>query len=302
MIRHLLPALLLTAAAAQADPHPDASRVLSIGGAVTEIVHVLGQQDRLIARDTTSSHPPSVMRLPDVGYMRALSAEGVLSTRPDLILAEEDAGPPEVVEILRDAGIPFETIPGGTDADALAARIEAVADALGVPQAAAGPVASLRADLAAAAEATQGQTPARVMFILSVQGGRIMASGRGTEADAMIRLAGATNAIDAFDGYKPVTDEAILAAAPEVILMMDRGEATASHGAPDDELLAMPALQPTPAARDGRVIRMDGLYLLGFGPRTGQAARDLHEAIYGPADDGAASDRPANDGAADGHG
>lgn len=118
----------------------------------------------------------------------------------------------------------------------------------------------------------------------------------------MIRLAGATNAIDAFDGYKPVTDEAILAAAPEAILMMDRGEATASHGAPDDELLAMPALQPTPAARDGRVIRMDGLYLLGFGPRTGQAARDLHEAIYGPADDGAASDRPANDGAADGHG
>lgn len=159
MIRHLLPALLLTAAAAQADPHPDASRVLSIGGAVTEIVHALGQQDRLIARDTTSSHPPSVMQLPDVGYMRALSAEGVLSTRPDLILAEEDAGPPEVVEILRDAGIPFETIPGGTDADALAARIEAVADALGVPQAAAGPVASLRADLAAAAEATQGQTP-----------------------------------------------------------------------------------------------------------------------------------------------
>ncbi len=302
MIRHLLPALLLTAAAAQADPHPEASRVLSIGGAVTEIVHALGQQDRLIARDTTSSHPPSVMQLPDVGYMRALSAEGVLSTRPDLILAEEDAGPPEVVEILRDAGIPFRTIPGGTDADALAARIEAVADALGVPRAAAGPVASLRADLAAAAEATQGQAPARVMFILSVQGGRIMASGRGTEADAMIRLAGATNAIDAFDGYKPVTDEAILAAAPEVILMMDRGEATASHGAPDDELLAMPALQPTPAARDGRVIRMDGLYLLGFGPRTGQAARDLHEAIYGPADDGAASDRPANDGAADGHG
>ncbi|WCR15827.1 heme/hemin ABC transporter substrate-binding protein [Paracoccus seriniphilus] len=266
-----------------ADQHPEAGRVLSIGGAVTEIVHVLGQQDRLVARDSTSSFPPSVEALPDVGYIRALSAEGVLSVEPDLILAEEGAGPPEVVALLRDSGIPYETIPGGTDADGLAAKIEAVAEALGVPEAASEPVAKLRADLQAAAEVAQRQDPARVMFILSVQGGRIMASGTGTEADAMINLAGAINAIDAFEGYKPVTDEAILAAAPDVILMMLRGEASASHGAPDDQLFSLPALAPTPAARDGRVIRMDGLYLLGFGPRTGKAARDLHDAIYGEA-------------------
>lgn len=283
MIRGVAVALALIAGPALADQYPDAKRVLSIGGSITEIVHVLGQQDRLIARDRTSSFPPSVQDLPDVGYIRALSAEGVLSVQPDLILAEKDAGPPEVVAILRDSGIPFETIPGGTDADGLAAKIQAVAEALGVPETAPQPVASLRADLQAAAEAADDQAPARVMFILSVQGGRIMASGTGTEADAIIRLAGATNAIDQFEGYKPITDEAILAAAPEVILMMQRGEATASHGAPNDELFALPALAPTPAARDGRVIRMDGLYLLGFGPRTGKAAKDLHDAIYGQA-------------------
>lgn len=207
-------ALALHAAPALAEEHAEAQRVLSIGGSVTEIVYALGQEDRLVARDSTSSFPPSVEDLPDIGYIRALSAEGVMSVQPDLILAEADAGPPEVVEILRNSGIPFETIPGGTDADGLEQKIRAVAEALGVPERADQPVASLRADLQAAAGLAQGGDPAKVMFILSVQGGRIMASGKGTEADAIMGLAGATNAITQFEGYKPVSDEAVLAAAP----------------------------------------------------------------------------------------
>ena len=81
--------------------------VLSIGGSVTEIVVALGQQHRLKARDTTSSFPPDVTALPDVGYMRALSPEGVLSVGPSLILSEEGAGPPEALDVIRDADIAF---------------------------------------------------------------------------------------------------------------------------------------------------------------------------------------------------
>lgn len=267
---------------AQADPHPDAQRVLSIGGSVTEIIYALGQQDRLIARDTTSSYPAEVQELPDVGYMRALSSEGVLSVKPDLILSEEGAGPPETVAILKEAGIPFETIPSGTDADGLTAKIEAVAETLGVPEAADAPVEALTADLARLAEVTGNEAePKRVMFILSLQGGRVMASGQGTEADAIIRLAGAENAVQGVDGYKPLTDEAITAAAPDVILMMKRGTDDNGHAAAAEALMANPAIAATPAAESGSVIRMDGLYLLGFGPRTGRAALDLHDAIYG---------------------
>ncbi|WP_348671008.1 ABC transporter substrate-binding protein [uncultured Paracoccus sp.] len=286
MARLALAALLL-AGPALADPHPDAKRVLAIGGSVTEIVYALGQQDRLIARDTTSSFPAEAQALPDVGYMRALSPEGVLSVQPDLILAEEGAGPPETIAVLEQAGIPFETIPAGIDADGLVGKIEAVADALGVPDAAAGPVADMRADLAGLDRAAPEGGRKKIMFILSLQGGRVMASGTGTEADAIIRLAGAENAIRTFEGYKPLTDEAITAAAPDVILMMNRGEATASHDAADDDLLAMPAISTTPAAASRSVIRMDGLYLLGFGPRTGRAAMELHRAIYGAGDGGA---------------
>lgn len=267
---------------AQAEPHPDAQRVLAIGGSVTEIIYALGQQNRLIARDSTSSFPPEALELPDVGYMRALSSEGVLSVKPDLILSEEGAGPPETIAILKDAGIPFETIPSGTDAEGLTAKIGAVAEALGVAEAAEAPVEALRADLDRLAEVTgTEEKPKRVMFILSLQGGRVMASGQGTEADAIIRLAGAENSVQGVKGYKPLTDEAITAAAPEVILMMKRGTEDAGHAAAAEALMANPAIAATPAAETGAVIRMDGLYLLGFGPRTGQAALDLHDAIYG---------------------
>ena len=273
---------ILIAAPAAADPHPDAARVLAIGGSITEIIYALGQEDRLIARDTTSSYPPEAQQLPDVGYMRALSPEGVLSVKPDLILAEEGAGPPETIGVLQAAGVPFETIKAAVDAEGLIAKLRAVAETLGVPEAAEAPIAALQADLDQLTEQKiDGDQKKRVLFILSLQDGRIMASGQETEADAIIRMAGAENAVDGFQGYKPLTDEAISAAAPEVILIMNRGGATSDHDASNADLFAMPALSITPAAKTGAVIRMDGLYLLGFGPRTGQAALELHNAIYG---------------------
>lgn len=267
---------------ALAGPAVAQDRVLAIGGSVTETVFALGQGDRLVARDSTSSYPVQAQALPDVGYMRALSAEGVLSVAPDLILAEDGAGPPETIALLAQAGIPMRTVPQGFDAGGLPAKITAIAAALGVPEAVAPVLAGLEADLARLAEARAGiDRPRRVMFILSAQGGRIMAAGQDNGADAMIRLAGAENAVQGFTGYKPLTDEAINVANPDAIVMMTRGAARSDHDAPDAELLAMPAISTTAAARAGAVIRMDGLYLLGFGPRTGQAALDLHRAIYG---------------------
>ncbi len=263
------------------DPHPEARRIVAIGGSVTEIVYALGQQGRLVARDTTSSYPAEAQALPDIGYMRALSPEGVLSVEPDLILAEEGAGPPEVVDLLRDAGVPFEAIAQGTDGNALTAKIRAVAETLGVPEAADAPVAALRADLDRLANEAGVAEPKRVLFVLTLQGGRVMAGGEGTGADAIIRMAGAVNAVEGIRGYKPLTDEAIIAAAPDVILTMSRGGATPSLDVADEALLSLPALAAAPAAETAAVIRMDGLYLLGFGPRTGKAALELRHAIYG---------------------
>ncbi|PJF10559.1 hemin ABC transporter substrate-binding protein [Pseudorhodobacter sp. MZDSW-24AT] len=269
----LLVASVATSARAEEGPQ----RVVAAGGSAAEIVYALGQGDRLIARDTTSSYPEAVLALPDVGYVRQLSPENLIAMDPDLILAEHDAGPPETIEILTHAGVPMVTLPQAlTPADVLA-KIAATAEALGVPEAGAALAEKTSADFdAAAAAAASMPARPRVLFVLSLQGGRILAAGDDTSAAAMIGLAGGVNAVEGLSGYKPLTDEAAIAAAPDVILAMDRGgdlEVEAS------ELVAQPALALTPAGQAGLVIRMDGLYLLGFGPRTGAAALELNAAL-----------------------
>lgn len=265
----------LTPLSALADP---ASRIVGVGGSVTETVYALGAGDRLVARDTTSTFPEAATALPDVGYIRRLSPEGVLSVAPDLIIAEDGAGPPETVQILQQAEIPFITVPAALDASGVAAKIRAVGAALELEAEADALATGIEEQIAEVArKSAEVPTPTRVMFVLSAAGGRLMASGQGTAADAMIRLAGGTNAVQGFPGYKQLTDEAVLTAAPDVILMMERGGG-GNHG--PEGVLSHPAIAITPAGQAGRLVQMDGLYLLGFGPRTADALSDLHAALY----------------------
>lgn len=275
MIRALCLALALASPATAEAP----GRIISLGGSVTEIAVALGAEDRLIARDTTSTWPESVQALPDVGYIRALSPENVLALDPALIIAEGDVGPPEAVEVLNAAGIPFILVPEATDPAGIAAKIEAVAAALDLSAEGTALVAEVEAKLAAIqARAAAVETPKRVLFILSLQGGGVMAGGEGTEAEGIIRLAGGVNAANGFQGYKPMTDEAVLAAKPDAILMMDReGDLSIA----DADVLAQPALSQTPAGQSATILRMDGMLLLGFGPRTPEAADALHAMLYG---------------------
>lgn len=253
-------------------------RVISLGGAVTEIVVALGAEDRLIARDTTSTYPETVTRLPDVGYVRAISLEGVMALNPDLILAEGAAGPAEAVDVLKHAGIPYVSLPDTHDPAGVEDKIRIVGKALGLAPRAEALADSFAARMKAAEAKTAAvKTPVRVLFIMGMQGGKVMAGGEGSSADAIIRLAGSENAATGFKGYKAMTDEAILSAAPDVILLMER---TGGMGISDDALRAQPALAQTPAVAKGRIVRMDGMKLLGFGPRTPDAIEELYTALY----------------------
>jgi iron complex transport system substrate-binding protein len=260
----------------------DASRVVTIGSSLTEIVYALGAGDQVVARDSTSTYPPQAMDLPDVGYIRALSPEGVLSVDPSVILALEGSGPPETVSVLQTASLPFVEIAEEYSVEGVAAKIRNVGAVLGRSDEADALIADIERQMASLADQLPQSAP-RVLFILSMQDGRIMASGRDTAADAMIALAGGVNAVSAFSGYKQMSGEAILAAMPQVIVMMDR---TGDHAIADDALFAHPAIASTPAGRARAVARMDGSLLLGFGPRIGQATQQLAEAVaaaIGPA-------------------
>ncbi len=256
----------------------DFARTVSIGGAITEILYALGLDDRLVGIDTTSLYPATALHdKPNVGYMRQISAEGVLGLNPTLILAIQGSGPRETIDILETAKVPLVLVPDTFSEDGLLEKIKLVGHAMGVDARAACLSAAVGADLAQLRTLRAKVTkPMRVMFVMSLQNGRAMVAGRKTAADEIIKLAGATNAVDDFDGYKIIGDEAIAAARPDVALSIERGK----DSLPADAIYAHPGFALTPVATNKSFITMDGLYLLGFGPRTAAAARDLSARLY----------------------
>lgn len=252
----------------------DPQRIIAIGGSITEIIYALGAQDRLAAVDSTSLHPPRALEThPNVGYMRALSAEPVLSVAPDLILAIADAGPPEVIKQIRQVGVPVLTIRDEPSMQGAHQKIRAVARALGLEREGEQLAARLEREYRAVAERLKAvKIRPEVLFLLSAGSGPPLAAGAGTSAHSMINLAGGRNVMERITGYKAVTPEAIVAAAPEIIVATRR---TFARYGSKEKLLSLPDLAATPAAAAGRLLVFDGLYLVGFGPRTVAAVREL---------------------------
>jgi len=258
----------------------EAKRIVAIGGSVTETVFALGEEKRLIARDSTSLFPEKALKLPDVGYIRRLSPEGVLSVNPDLILTLDGAGPPEAVQVLKSAKVPLIQIAESYDAKGVVQRILDVGTAINRSEKAQSLAAVVQSEFSQLKLRTDPiKSPKSVVFVLSLRGGKIMASGTNTAAHGIIQLAGARNVITSFEGYKALSDEAIINAAPDVIVMMDR---RGDHSTTEDQVFGHPGIALTPAGKQRNLIRMNGLYLLGFGPRTAEAAGKLHQQIYSP--------------------
>lgn len=266
------------AGAETVDHFGDTSRIVSVGGSLTEIVYALGAEKMLAARDQTSIYPDAVKKLPDIGYMRQLAPEGVLSVNPTGILLLEGSGPQDTLDVLKKASVPMIVVPETYTGESVVKKIEIVGKALGLEDKAKTLAAEVSRDIDAAEKAASGHSSRkRVLFVLSAPGGRMMASGTGTAANGMIELAGGENVITEYHGYKQLTDEAVEKAAPDMILMMDTG----SDGMTPESLLKNPVIAATPAGRDKNVVSMEATYLLGFGPRTGAAIRDLSAKLYG---------------------
>ena len=256
----------------------DTSRIVSIGGDITEILYALKADGKVIAVDSTSQFPAEAAKTKKVvGYMRALSAEGVLSTNPTLIIASPDSGPAEVVKLLKSSSVPYVEVPDDKSAEGVAEKIRFVASVIGDEAAGDALASKVEGDFAALAKDRAKITkPVRAIFVLSVTNGRAMIAGSKTSADAILKLAGAENAAGDVPGYKPLVDEAAMELAPDAIVTMKHG----GNSMPSDSILSVKGLKMTPAGKNDRIIEMDGLYLLGFGPRSASAARDLMKALY----------------------
>ena len=255
-----------------------ANRIVSVGGTLTEIAFALGAGDRIVGADTTSSWPPEVEQVEKVGYMRRLSAEGVLSLSPDLIMLDDDAGPATAIDQLRAAGVRLAIAPEGTGLDSVVPKIRFVGETLGRANEAEA-LASRFEEQMGALQSQLAAIDARpsVLLLISVGRGAPMAAGSDTAAEAIIDLARGRNAIVGLTGYKPLSAEAAIAAAPDVLLLPQH-VAESAGGA--DAVLQRPDLAITPAGRNGRVVVMDSLKLLGFGLRTPEAVAELARALH----------------------
>ena len=257
----------------------DAVRILSLGGDITEILYDLGQQDKVVAVDTTSQFPEDALKTKkSVGYLRALSAEGVLSVNPTLIIASDDAGPPEVVKALKSSGVKYIDIADKKTPDGVTQKVRHIGSIVGADDAAKTLAAKIEADFGGL-ESDRKKITARkkVLFILAIQKGRATVAGSGTSADSVLHLAGADNAAAAINGFKPVSDEQLTEFAPDAVVVMRRG-AGDEHRA--GQALTLTGLSQSPAFKTKSIIEMDGLYLLGFGPRAPAAARELMTSLY----------------------
>ncbi|MEX1036380.1 MAG: hemin ABC transporter substrate-binding protein [Sneathiella sp.] len=272
MIRLISVIFLLFSTVALADAP---KRVVSVGGALTETVYALGAGELIVGSDTTSYYPEAAAASPKVGYQRALSAEGILSLNPDFVLMTDEAGPPPVLAQLKSAGVNMLTLNAGRSLEDVKKNIEVISGALDRKEEGAALIADMTAAEAKLKDAIAGQgVSKRIMFILQHTGGAPMVAGMNTAADSIIKLAGAVNVVTGYEGYKPLSPEAATSLAPEILLVTSQGIEQAGGV---ESLFAVPGLSLTPAAKDKQVIVMDSLLLLGFGPRTADAALELNQ-------------------------
>ena len=258
-------------------------RVVSVGGALTEILFILEADSELVGVDSTSIYPSSAQGFPNVGYARQLSAEGVLSLRPSHVLATEEAGPLAVLKQIAAAGVRMITLPAKHQYAGLRQRVLGVGRVLERNEAAQMILEQLDSTWDQVQRQVTAQTrasslrPVRVMFVLAQSPAQMLVAGASTAAQAMLSYAGVANAAQGFRGYKPLTPEGMIAAQPDYVLVTEQGLGAAGGL---EAILKLPGLAQTPAGRSQAVIAMDALRLLGFGPRMPEAVLALHQAFH----------------------
>lgn len=246
-----------------------AERIITLGGDVTEITYALDAQSQLVARDSTSTWPIATQSLPDVGYLRQLSTEGILSLRPTLVLASSQAQPSLVLQKVEGSKVKVVNVPGGYDAAAMDSKIKAIADALGKQPQGDALRKTLHDEMAKIPSQPLNK---RVLFILSHGGSGALVAGQQTAADGAIKLAGLQNAMQGFDHYRTMSQEGVIASGPDLVVISADGLKGMGGEA---ALWKLPGLAQTPAGRNKQVLVIDDMALLGFGPRTPQALQQL---------------------------
>jgi iron complex transport system substrate-binding protein len=258
----------------------DISRIIPLNGVTAEILWELGLGQNVVGVDVTATYPEAYREYPIIGFGRQLAAEGILALNPTVVIGDTTAGPPEVIEQIRAAGVPVVITEEFTDLQAPVEKIDAIAAALGVTEAGDALKAQVQEEFDAALElAGTATSHPRVLFVYIRGTSTQLIGGEGSGADTLITAAGGVDAGTeaGVKGYVPVSAEALVTAAPDVILVMQSG--LDSIGGLEG-FLQIPGVAETPAGESRQILAFDDQYLLGLGPRLGAVLTDLVYALH----------------------
>ena len=257
-------------------------RWVSAGGALSEWVSAMGGESKLVGVDTTSQHPEALKALPSIGYQRQLSAEGILSLRPQILIGTEEMGPPPILSQIRDAGVQVELFSAQPDLPALQSNLEHLGKLLGAEDRASKLFQAYQQQLdqqkVRVTKAQLSLPSPGVLVLIGHAGGKPLIAGKNTSADWLLQRAGGHN-LATHTGYKPFSVESLISLDPQVLVFADR--ALSGEEARVALFKENPILSSTRAAKDGRVIELDPTLLVGgLGPRLPDELKKLSDGFF----------------------
>lgn len=269
-----------TAGTEQTFLEKDSLRIVSLSGFLTELLYTLDAGNLVVGTDITSTYPPEVNKVKKLGHISQLNPEGILSLEPDVILAQADQiKQSQALTQLQGSSVDIIPVHVTYHLNNALKAAEAISQYIPISK---NVIPQLKQNIIEDSIRLRNfllhkKTIPSVLFIYARGAGNLMVAGNNTSAQAIIEKAGGKNAITSFDQFRALTPEALINAAPDVILMFDSGLASLNG---KEGLKDIPGMQQTPAFRNDRIITMDGHLLTSFGPRAGEAALELAKLFY----------------------
>ena len=256
-------------------------RIITIGGCVTETIFKLGMGNTVVAVDQSSTYPEEVKELPQVGYIRAISSEGILSMMPDLILTTTDMGPPNVVKQIENSGVNLNIFNSPHSFEEINSLIDDISNLLNANEKG----SKVKEEMSITKKALDAiknkhKDKIKMVFFMSPKSNSFNAAGDGTRADYLINFIGGNNIFkDQFTRYKKVTKEEILNLNPDIILIGNIYDTKE-----ESIFITNPEFQHINAVKNHKIFSLDMGKYLTFGPSFVNNALELTNKIHGTKD------------------
>ena len=255
------------------------SKVIAVGGSITEILYFLNLEKSIIGIDVTSNYPDEAKKITSVGYVRNISSEGILSLNPSLIIGEDDMGPTGTIKQLNESKVDLRIIKENESAYGILNKIYCIASIMGQQENAKKIINEKLINEIKELEEIKNQQilkNKKIMLVLSMQPSSIVVAGKNTSGDSFIQMMGAKNIFDSFEGWKSVSKEAILKHNPDYVLLPSKN--LHKNSKVEDFSKDIMFLNTT-AGEKSNFIFEDGMTMLGFGPRTIYSALKIAKKI-----------------------